>query len=155
MGAVGRISRAPCGPSFIKGSPTAALGCLVGDGRLSDRALGCADVMLNTKLLEVRDWLRSPSMIAKSCVLSVSCSALAPCGSGQTTRARTGGEFRLGGDTARWGTCLVIKPVHSQGDEKALAISAKSEHGRCDVCTYLRAVFCQARFTCFDAECQM
>ena len=51
------------GEAFIQGSATAALGCVFGNGRLSDRAVGCADELLNVKSLASTDWLRSLAMI--------------------------------------------------------------------------------------------
>jgi len=49
----------------------------------------------------------------------------------------------------------VINPVHSQSDEKALAITEKSEHGGCDECVDLRAVFRLLMFIGFLMVCHM
>jgi hypothetical protein len=81
-------------------------------------------------------------MTAPLCVTPGACSHFTACCHGKAQSAWAYSGLHLSGDAAGWDSYLVIKPVDSQGDEKALAISAKSEHGRCDVCAYLRAVFC-------------
>ena len=86
--------------------------------------------------------MRSPAVAGPSCVTPGACSDFTACCNGQTHSAGACSGLRLSVGTAEWDSCLVIKPVDCQGDEKALVISANSEHGRCDVCAYLRAVFC-------------
>jgi hypothetical protein len=90
-----------------------------------------------------------------SCAPPGAYSDFTACCHGKAQRAWAYCGLHLSGDAAGGDSYLVISAVDSQGDEKALAISAKSEHGRCDVCAYLRAFLCQARFTGFDAVCQM
>jgi hypothetical protein len=91
-------------------------------------------------------------MTAPLFVTPGACSDFTACCPGKAQSAWAYSGLHLSGDAAVWDSYLVINPVGSQGDKKALAISAQSEHGRCGVCIYLRAVFCQVRFTGFDAE---
>ena len=98
--------------------------------------------MLKATLLEAPNRLRSLAMTGPSCVTPGACSDFTTCCHGKTHSAWAYSGSRLSGGTAGWDSYLVINPVDSQGDEKALVISANSEHGRCDVCAYLRAVFC-------------
>lgn len=73
----------------------------------------------------------------------------------QSCGAWAAGRCILSGDRGGWESYLVINPVHSQSDEKALAITEKSEHGGCDECVDLRAVFRLLMFIGFLMVCHM